>query len=257
VTSSAGSALISGKFTDDAFTFKVISPDGDRVITFNGKINGQTVSILRKTDVLPAGSKGDKDLFGVDGPTQFVARRFVPVTFQYEGFVVDITAIADESNREAVLEGLRGQIKIVNDVTIAQEMRAFFRSVLVSMVPVRETSPTGGTYVGFPKDILLRGDRPFGTNPVFLHELMHAYHDKKLMDGVDNFPVLSLFVQARERESFPASSSLMRNVKEYFATTSSIFLHGTSGGREPITRDDLKARQPELYRWLEQEFGPR
>jgi hypothetical protein len=43
---------------------------------------------------------------------------------------------------------------------------------------------------------------------------------------------------------------------EYFAMMASVYLHG-SAARDPYKRETIKERQPDCYRWLDQEFGPR
>jgi hypothetical protein len=56
-------------------TFKVISPDGDRTITFAGRLDGDEIVFSREVAVRRGGSRGANDLFGVNGPKDFVARK--------------------------------------------------------------------------------------------------------------------------------------------------------------------------------------
>ena len=56
-------------------TLKVNSPDGGRVITFTGTIDGNTISFVRDVTVQPGGQPGGNALWGTSGPRTFTARR--------------------------------------------------------------------------------------------------------------------------------------------------------------------------------------
>ncbi len=92
--------------------------------------------------------------------------------------------------------------------------------------------------------------------PVILHELMHAYHDRKVPNGFGNTDIQNLFQQARTSGQFPANSYMLSNVVEYFAMMASVYLHG-SAARDPFTRQAIQEKQPDCYQWLAREFGPR
>jgi len=51
------------------------NPDGERIITFRGRINGREISFVRQIDVLAGGTRGGNDLYGGSAPLQFVAVR--------------------------------------------------------------------------------------------------------------------------------------------------------------------------------------
>ena len=84
---------------------------------------------------------------------------------------------------------------------------------------------------------------------------MHAYHDQRLEGGFGNLAIFRLYEQAREQMLFPSDASMMRNVNEYFANMATIYLRGT-GGRDPLSRENIGKKQPDCYAWLEKEFGP-
>ena len=57
-------------------TFKAKSPDGDRTITFVGKIDGDVIAFTRQFEIREGGAPGGNALMGgPNGPAEFVARR--------------------------------------------------------------------------------------------------------------------------------------------------------------------------------------
>jgi hypothetical protein len=56
-------------------SFKISSPDGDRVISFVGTLSGDEITFVREVDVKPGGSRGGAALFGASGARTFTARR--------------------------------------------------------------------------------------------------------------------------------------------------------------------------------------
>jgi hypothetical protein len=250
--------IAGGKIAGSAVSFRVLSPDGQRLISFEGRISGLEISFVRKVDVVKGGGRGANDLFEADAPAKFTARKIVPVEFKDKGFTVDVTAVQEAANREALLAGLSRQIKIIDDVIVPSATREFFKSVPLVMVSPSAKYPTVGDYsYGI---IHLRGTEPLGENPLVLHELLHAYHEKRLPDGSSNVEIMKLFVQASESQQFPSESkqrgNMLSNPEEYFAMMGAVYLHGKAN-RDPFTRDDIRIKQPDCYRWLEKEFGPR
>ena len=47
---------------------------------------------------------------------------------------------------------------------------------------------------------------------------------------------------------------MLKNVREYFAMTASVVLHGRAS-RPPSTRETVKRTQPQLYAWIVRAFG--
>jgi hypothetical protein len=89
---------------------------------------------------------------------------------------------------------------------------------------------------------------------VILHEMLHAFHAHLLPQGVQNADVLRFYDRAIDRGLYPAGEHLLRNQKEFFAMTASVFLYGKIA-REPYTRANLKQKQPAYYEFLARLFG--
>jgi hypothetical protein len=68
-------SIAGGKIDGTTISFKILTPDAGRLITFRGRVNGNEISFVRQIDVLPGGSRGGNDLYGASAALQFVARR--------------------------------------------------------------------------------------------------------------------------------------------------------------------------------------
>jgi hypothetical protein len=68
-------SIAAGKIDGTTISFKILSPDGERLITFRGRVNGSEISFVRQIDVLPGGGRGGNDLYGASAALQFVAKR--------------------------------------------------------------------------------------------------------------------------------------------------------------------------------------
>ena len=64
-----------GSIDGNAVTFKVTSPDGDRIITFVGKITSADIGFARLVEVRPGGSRGDNGVFGGNALLNISVRR--------------------------------------------------------------------------------------------------------------------------------------------------------------------------------------
>ena len=178
---------------------------------------------------------------------------------QHRGFSLNISQIGSPPNRAELLESLKNQIDLVLGVKLDQERIAFFRTVPIIVGP-REIlqdpvsqrpiilSKTG------PSSVPPRLFNP--ANAILLHEFLHAYHHQRLPAGMANPELRDLYAQAKARQIYPANADVMEDEQEYFALSGSVFLHGRAA-RDPFTRENVKAKHPELYDWLEREFGPR
>lgn len=68
--------IYDGKVDGNVVTFRAKSFDGDRVITFVGRIDGDAIRFTRQVEIREGGVQGGNALMGgVNGPTEFVARR--------------------------------------------------------------------------------------------------------------------------------------------------------------------------------------
>jgi hypothetical protein len=56
-------------------TFKVASPDGDRTITFTGRLAGDSIVVTRDATVRPGGAPGGAALFGLNAAHSFTLTR--------------------------------------------------------------------------------------------------------------------------------------------------------------------------------------
>ena len=109
--------------------------------------------------------------------------------------------------------------------------------------PLMKASTTG---VIFIRPLALV-DESNKNRPIILHELLHAYHDRILPGGFANHAAKSWYATATEQQLYPSDQHLMSNEREFFAVTASVFLSGKDG---PLTRSDLKAKQPDYYKYL-------
>lgn len=90
---------------------------------------------------------------------------------------------------------------------------------------------------------------------VLLHELLHAYHARLLPDGYANKGVIAYYVLAKSKDLLPRESYAMKNPMEFFAVTASIFLAGKSEFHDPKSREALKEKLPDYYKYLVGVFG--
>lgn len=68
--------IYDGRVEGNTVTFKAKSLDGDRTVTFVGKIDGDVVAFTRQVEVREGGVQGGAALMGgTNGPAEFVARR--------------------------------------------------------------------------------------------------------------------------------------------------------------------------------------
>jgi hypothetical protein len=88
--------------------------------------------------------------------------------------------------------------------------------------------------------------------PVILHELLHAYHAHMMPQGIQNPGILLYYKAAKAQQLYPDGSYLLTNEKEFFAVTASVFLYGKDG---PITRQSIKEKQPDYFKYLVWLFG--
>ena len=64
-----------GSIEGNTVKFKANSPDGDRIITFTGKITTAEIGFARAVEVRPGGTRGDTGIFGGNAVNFFVSRR--------------------------------------------------------------------------------------------------------------------------------------------------------------------------------------
>lgn len=124
--------------------------------------------------------------------------------------------------------------------------------------PVNLAEDTKRGVVMVHPNMLVAGN---SQTPILLHELLHAYHNVVIPEGFKNPTILAYYQDAKG--VYPASAYVMKNEKEFFAVTGSVFLYGKTNvwqftgeaGKEPFTRSMFKQKQPDYYRYLVWLFG--
>ncbi len=251
--------------------FKTKTPDGGRIIAFHGIRDGDQIAFTRSVEVV-RGDPGRDGILGASGATKFTATlntgplpveaSVVPPaargpreTINIKGVEIDITSIQARANLNDIVNGIRRQIDIVDAAVTDPDQKAFLMSV--PMIFAASPGPAdNASYSGTTKTVTLLSLSYSPEKPVILHELMHAYHDQKLPNGLANAEIRALYEQARGSGKFPAGSYMLTNPIEYFGMMASVYLHG-SAARDPFTREAIKEKQPEFYQWMVKEFGPR
>jgi hypothetical protein len=218
----------------------------------------------------------------------------VPPGFEsYRGYVFDLSENADRKDGAAIADSFRRQLDVVEAAGFSPKVLQFFHKVPIvasEMACLDEgagiacygpVSPDRGqrasrTYTTWdeterrwsnPNFIDLAADagtgvimlRPnmlkYAEDPVILHELLHAYHAKLMPLGFDNLGVRAYFADALAKQVFTKEDYVMKNHKEFFAVTASIFLAGKETIHEPHTRARLKEKLPKYYKYLVELFG--
>jgi hypothetical protein len=64
-----------GSIEGNTVKFKANSPDGDRIITFTGKVTTAEIGFARAVEIRPGGTRGDTGIFGGNAVHFFAARR--------------------------------------------------------------------------------------------------------------------------------------------------------------------------------------
>ena len=150
----------------------------------------------------------------------------------------------------ALVAALDAQIALVKSVRVKPAVAAFFAEQVITVDLAPDTKTRAG-----PRGVFFqRTPLPPPENPVLLHELLHRYHLLKLTDGVANATVIGFYDKARAAGDWPPQAYLYTNVKEFFAMVASVALCGRAA-RPPYTRALVKAKLPDMYRWIVGEFG--
>lgn len=175
---------------------------------------------------------------------------------KYRGFTIDETHVRELPNVEEVRAATREQIDIVCAVGLPEDVLRFFQSVPFVFLPAetaRGRSP--GLYSREERSVKVTSRiLTIGRRPVLLHELLHAYHDQRLPQGVRNAAILRHYEKAKTAGAFAARSHMMQNPGEFFACAATTYLFGVTA-QEPFKREAIKERQPELFAHLQTLFG--
>jgi hypothetical protein len=207
---------------------------------------------------------------------------------KYRGYYLDLSKFAGRQDFAVISEALHQQIDIVESVGLSPRVLGYFHTVPIvanelSCLEKEFTAPAcygpavpehseatsremtvwdGEKSQWINKDpVYLASDveggivmvRPIlkfdGQNPVILHELLHAFHNRLMPQGFQNPGILVHYNLAKSKQLYPADAYLMIDQKEFFAVTASVFLYGKDD-KEPFTREKLKEKQPDYYKYL-------
>jgi hypothetical protein len=168
----------------------------------------------------------------------------------YRDFTVDMTVVKDAANRNEIEASLKKQIDIVANCGAKSDIMAFFRSQRIKLKFGAEDGGGRFTSAGVEIDAT---PQP-AEKPIVLHELLHAMHARWLPDGVRNSDIERFYNNALRAQAYPRNAYVLKNSKEFFAVTGSLYLWGYVA-RPPNDRATLKEKQPVYYAWLGKLFG--
>ena len=176
--------------------------------------------------------------------------RAFAAELSYKGWSF-ITEAGIENLPEDTVRSLKSQADIVDSLLIKPEIQAFFHGVPLEVDPT--TSGGAGAY-SFERHKMFLSMRPDPPqNPVFLHELLHAYHDQRLPAGRRNPQIREFYEKTLKSGAFEDRSYMLSNVIEFFAMCTSVVLWGRAA-RPPYTRKAVQEHIPDFYAWIATEF---
>ncbi|UPK33806.1 hypothetical protein IVB18_37360 [Bradyrhizobium sp. 186] len=218
----------------------------------------------------------------------------LPPGFQsYRGYMFDLSENSDRKDVDKLTDNLKRQIDVVEAAGLSPRVLRFFHTVPIvaselacldegaatacygrvapnverrvpRMLTVWDHNKqqwTNPNAVDLAVDsglgvIMLRPDMMrYEKEAVLLHELLHAYHARLLPDGYDNKGVRAYYAYAKSKDLLPKEAYALKNHMEFFAVTASIFLAGKSEFHDPKSRETLKEKMPDYYKYLVGVFG--
>jgi hypothetical protein len=172
----------------------------------------------------------------------------------YKGFRIDYSQVANNPNLDQIKARMNRQIDMVVEVGLPQEVLSFFRNVPTHVIAGKHAF--GGHYVPAQRKIEIPAPSLLNSRkPIYLHELLHAFHHQRLPNSFKNSEIIAYYHKARELKCYDAHSHMMDNEREYFATAGTAYLFGVTE-LEPFTRDKVRRNQPFLFKHLQKMFGP-
>ena len=215
-----------------------------------------------------------------------------PVYEKYRGYVFDLSENSGRKDAAAIADAFRRQLDIVEDVGLSPRVLQFLHTVpiVASEMACLDESAAAACYGlsmpdrdrharslttwdnsklqwSNPDVIDLAIDSGLGVvmirptmmkyaqDPVLLHEFLHVYHARMMPRGFDNKGIQDYYGEAKSKDLYGKEAYAIKNHKEFFAVTASIFLAGKDSTHEPFTREKLKEKQPEYYKYLAGVFG--
>jgi hypothetical protein len=226
--------------------------------------------------------------------TASAAAQPLPPGFQsYRGYMYDLSENSDRKDVDKLTENLKSQIDVVEASGLSPRVLRFFRTVpiIASELACLDEGAATACYGRVTPNVerhvprtltVWDHDKQRWTNPnavdlavdsglgvimlrpdmmryekeaVLLHEFLHAYHARLLPDGYANKGVIAYYALAKSKDLLPKESYAMKNPMEFFAVTASIFLAGKSEFHDPKSREALKEKMPDYYKYLVGVFG--
>jgi hypothetical protein len=222
------------------------------------------------------------------------AAQALPPGFQsYRGYMFDLSENSDRKDVDKLTDNVKSQIDVVEAAGLSPRVLRFFRTVpiIASELACLDEGAATACYGRVAPNVERRVPRTLTvwdhatqrwTNPnavdlavdsglgvimlrpdmmryekeaVLLHELLHAYHARLLPDGYANKGVIGYYAYVKSKDLLPKESYALKNHMEFFAVTASIFLAGKSEFHDPKSREALKEKMPDYYKYLVGVFG--
>lgn len=232
-------------------------------------------------------------IISVDVTPDNMARPTTEADFKkYRGYMYDLSEYAGRKDVGLMEENLKRQLDMVENSGLSPKALEFFHTVPIVAsesdcneigaawacygrgVPSSRRSTHGVTVWDHGKqawtnpDIVeLAADSGRGVillqpsmnrhseDPILLHEFLHAYHNRLMPNGYENLGLRAYFAEAKSKDMLDKKSYTMMRTEEFFAVTASIFLAGKDSEHDPKTRDALREKMPEYYKYLTELFG--
>ena len=255
-----------------------------------GLLLGSVISIVT---LIPGSSNAGPRALQVDASSIDKPPSATSSYESYRGYVFDLSENSERRDVTAIADMLRHQLDVVEGVGLSPKVLQFFHSIpiVASEMACLEEGAAAACYgLAVPErdrhasrelttwdaakrewsnpDIVdLAADagrgvvmvRPamlrYAQDPVMLHELLHAYHARLMPNGFDNKGIKQSYNQALSKQVYGKDAYVLKNHREFFAVTASIFLAGNDAVHEPYTRATLKEKQPDYFKYLVGLFG--
>ena len=213
---------------------------------------------------------------------------------KYRGYMYDLSDYAGRKDLDRIEENLKHQLDMVENSGLSPRVLEFFRTVPI-VASDSDCNEIGAAWACYGRGMPTRYNRrsthgvtvwnhdkqawtnpdivalaadsgpgvillqpsmnQHGEDPILLHEFLHAYHAHLMPNGYENLGIKAAFAKAKSKDILDKKSYTMFNSQEFFAITASIFLAGKDSIHEPKTRDALREKLPDYYKYLVDLFG--